>query len=273
VNRPRNSYVFSLSPLLAAYATMSQRLHGLTSECYLDRVTPALTTLFTRIEHVFKLFCNQANDVLRSKTSDRARLLKTAGFLVSEWVDFVAAFAAAAEQRISPHLAYVSLLFTSLLGQLDQLQDLVDVGTFETLLPQCSFAQIRVEAAAMQREIRADAEPFDDAAFSGRIGRLVLSVSAIFRHSVPKCSMATGAVMRLRTGINLVCAELAYVGHAICAFPELVQLARIAIADAGSELDKALEILRMPVEIRTLHDRRDPALQAGLRRRPVQAKR
>jgi hypothetical protein len=248
MNLPRNSYALSIADLLTTSGSMTQNLRRLTSECYLDRLRPALTNHFVRIDHVFKLFCNQANESLRTKQDRFSPLPKTAEFLVSERVDFVSGFNSLASQGLSPHHDHFTSLFTSLLEHVDEIQGLFDSRTFRTLASPYSFSRIKAEVASLERL------PVTDATFPSRVGALAIDVAEVFRRSVATWSMSTGKVMHLRASLNALCTELVRVATGIALFPELVALTRLGIAQTTRQLDMLLESLGMPLGVRLHFD-------------------
>jgi hypothetical protein len=254
INRPRHSYVVSLSPLFNAYGYMTQSLCRLIQDCYLDRLTPALMNEFTRIDHVYKLFCNQANDRLRSKVFIPGPLLKTSQCLVAEWVDFVTIFNTISSQGVSPHFDHLTQLLTSLIENLDQVLGLLDIGALQSLISRYSVEQIKSLAISIRKELPTGNCEFNDQTFPRKIEALANEVAAIFRKSVPKFSMQTSELMRLRTSLNMTCTELMKVSSGVLIFRELVEVARFAIAQASREFDNVLEILRMPIGIRLQFD-------------------
>jgi hypothetical protein len=221
---------------------MMQSLHRLTDKCYIDRLSRALTNLFARIDHVFKLFCNQADDAIYRRTISPA-FRTTAQCLVCEWGGFVASFNSLAEQHLSPHIDHFTRLFTSLVGQLDQAQDLAKVGILRTLASGQYFRDVRAEAISLR------SCAFDDPVFLERVSALVNDVAAIFHHSVPLCTMATSEIILLRTTLKAICTEIARVAIGATVFPKLLLLARVAIARASRELNSTLESLKLPFNV------------------------
>jgi hypothetical protein len=233
---------------------MTGGLRRFAEECYLDRISPALLSEFGRIDHSFKLFCNQANDLLRlgepARLSRRSLLFTTARFLVSEWRDFLALFNAVADQDISPHLVHLVRLLTSLIGQLSEVRDVILAGVLQSHVSREGVARIKAMAVSLRAQAQGSVAAFDAQGFADAVVRLGRDVAAIFRRSVPKCTMGSGELVRLRTTVHAVCMELIRLADGAVAFPERMASVRFEVAQASRELDAVLGMVGLPVSIR-----------------------
>jgi hypothetical protein len=247
-------------------------LRTFTETCYIDSLCPDLMTQFTRLNQASSLFLNRANSMMNSVRASRptkgtSGLLKASQLLIAEWIDLITTFNSVVGQGLTPHFLLFVDLFTTLTAQMRQVADLLESGTRRSTVSRAFFEQLQADAVGLRREANvawrmsraARKRGFDEQAFGRRILTLGKGVEQVFRRAIPRCTMATGEVMRTRTCLNATCNELVRIAEGVRVFEELAAEVRVEMARASQVLDRLLDVLGVPLGIKLEFDEEEDA--------------
>jgi hypothetical protein len=216
------------------------------------------------------LFLNQANAQANTvhpsrQTKGTSGLFKVSQRLINEWIDLITTFNSVVGHGLTPHFQMFVDLFTTLTGQMQRVADLLESGALRSTVSCAFFEQLQADAARLRRDanvalhmsMAARKLGFDEKAFGRRILALGEGVGRVFKNAIPRCTMATGEVMRTRVSLNATCNELVRIGESVCLFDELETDVRTGMASVSQALDQLLDVLRVPLGIKLEFDKEE----------------
>jgi hypothetical protein len=227
-------------------------------------------TQFTNLNHSCSVFSDQANSLIHAvrptqATRGTSGLLKVAEHFLSGWVDFIDAFNAVVAQGLQPHFFLFSRILATLIEQLKEVAGLLEAGTLRSYISRAFFAKIQADATALKKEANmvhrlgkvAQKSGFDEKAFGARVNELGRNIAQIFEQSIPRCTMATSTLMRVRTMLSATSNELILIGNGTALFSDLAVHVRSHIATTSQLIDELCTELGLPVGVKLDFDGED----------------
>lgn len=268
-----------ISPLLTrARAAVREALAGVRAlivKCSLSTLEPTLSKQLTTVDRTFTTFCELANNMAGSirpglppgQTMCTSIVLKASQTLLYDWSDLIDAFNQTVEAGPVPVLQVFAESLKNIAARLAQLGDCVAVGSIRSSISQAAVMDVREEVLAMRREATAAfrlpsrAAPVPDGLVP-RTRAVIRRISGLFARSSPRCSMATGEIMRMKVDLNAECNRLIEIVTGIENFGEMANSLRVAIANASVEIDKAFVALRIPLRLKLEFDEEEEDAEA-----------
>jgi hypothetical protein len=148
---------------------------------------------------------------------------------------------------------------------LKEVAELLEGGTLRSQVTRGFFDKIQAEARALKKEANRFKRKgdFDEKVFGGRIVALGGKIEKIFERAVPRCSMSTSELMRLRTDLTATSKAIVCMGKGVALFYDLASQVRDHIARSSQLMDELLYILGLPLGIRLDFDEQELVDEKG----------
>ena len=256
---PTSMYIL---PLKKEFTEFKDKIHDYSIKCYLSETMPQMVNQLTLVTKSFENFIEMANTFYqgvdispRGRTSlSTSALQKGAKALVENWMDFIEIMNSVFHTGISQFYSLIPKYFNLLQLDLDETLRSFDSYGYKTDVPAGAIRKLKLEVQKLKvrgnnlcekcnPSKRADME---SGAYQAKAEKFIKQIYKFFNVSVPKQTITSGLVFKVRTKVYQSCGELDKVISGAKVFGPMSEEVKECIINFNDKLENILNIMEFP---------------------------
>ena len=256
---PTNMYII---PLKKNFAEFKEKMHEYSVKCFLCETMPQMSNQMTLVSKSFENFIEVANQFYQGvNLSPRGRtnlhtsaLQKAARPLVENWMDFIHIMNDVFKRGMEQFYTLIPKYYKNLQRDLDITIASFDEYSYKTDVPAGSIRKLKMEVSKLkvmgQRLCKqcneSKRKEMESGAYLEKAQRFIDRIYKFFNVSVPKQTITSGSVFKVRTKVYTSCGELADVITGAQNFAPLSQGVKESIINFNDGLEDLLNKMEFP---------------------------
>ena len=256
---PTNIYII---PLKKNFSDFRNKMHEYSVKCFLCETMPQMSNQMTLVSKSFEHFIEVANQFYqgvnlspRGRTSlHTSALQKAARPLVENWIDFINIMNDVFHRGITQFYSLIPKYYHNLQRDLDLTIASFDDYSYKTDVPAGSIRKLKLEVQKLKvagqklckRCNSSKRKEMESGAYLERAQRYIDRIYKFFNVSVPKQTITSGSVFKVRTKVYTSCGELADVITGAQMFAPLSESVKESIINFNDGLEDLLNKMEFP---------------------------
>lgn len=275
LSRSSKGYTFSMKehptttyikPVRESYAKFSKVLHEFAEKCFISKTNPELLNQLTLVSRSFDHFIQQASIFYqgvnldpRGRTSiQTSSLSKAARTFVDNWIDLANIMNDVYGTGLSRFYNLIPQYFASLQLDFDQTLISFENYSFKTDVP--AGAVRRMSNKVYRFKDRAhrllnkcnnsNRDELENGEYFRSIQAFVQEIHTFFRVDVPKQTLVTGDILKIKSQVNISAGELERFAAGTLGFGDQVEATKKSFIECNSSIEKLFEAMDFPFELK-----------------------
>lgn len=248
------------------FNALSSYVREFSTSCSINTIQPNFMADYAMFEREFHLFIQYAIHEINSArpyANERAAfktsgLYKAAEKMIGQWTDFINLLNSIIEQGLTPMCELLIQYFTNMLQTLNEVSTIFPAGNYKSDVCIGEMRKIKTNLITTKKAAINFMTNYNDMSeeeeeiaqkLAKKMKQINTEILLVCNHLIPKSTMTTGEMMRVKTALNLACGDVIRIILGAAHYITMAAQVKMEIYNLNNQFDKLFDELGLDCHV------------------------